>query len=73
MWSLLLVVIGSYFCVNDEDETVTVNGERYMGMTSSKCFWNEIENIDVNVMRFQLNGSACHKSLKTLDVLGEND
>lgn len=43
-----------------------------MGMTSSKCFWNEIEDMHVNAMRFQLDGSACHKSLETLDVLGEN-
>ncbi|GFX14644.1 DUF4817 domain-containing protein [Trichonephila clavipes] len=60
-------IIGPYF-KNDEGHNVTVNGDRYRAMITN-FFIPELNNHDVQELRFQQDGATCHTARATIDLL----
>lgn len=63
-------IIGPYFFVNENGNTVTVNGIRYRSMLT-EFFWPEINNIEYQNMWFQQDGATSHTARDTIDLLKE--
>ncbi|GFV53178.1 putative DD41D transposase [Trichonephila clavipes] len=61
-------IIGPYFFKNDEGHNVTVNGDRYIAMITN-FFISELNNHDVQELRFQQDGATCHTARATIDLL----
>ncbi|GFW39995.1 putative transposable element [Trichonephila clavipes] len=61
-------IIGPYFFKNDEGHNVTVNGDQYRAMINN-FFIPELNNHDVQELRFQQDGSTCHTARATIDFL----
>lgn len=61
-------VIGPYFFLNEQDNTVTVNGERYRAMLTG-YFWHELNRMDLTNMWFQQDGATCHTANETINLL----
>ncbi|GFW56906.1 complement C5 [Trichonephila clavipes] len=61
-------IIGPYFFKNDEGYNVTVNGDRYRAMITN-FFIPELNNHDVQELRFQQDGATCHTARATIDLL----
>ncbi|GFW29046.1 transposase [Trichonephila clavipes] len=61
-------IIGQYFFKNDEGHKVTVNGDRYRAMITN-FFIPELNNHDVQELRFQQDGATCHTARATIDLL----
>ncbi|GFV12477.1 uncharacterized protein TNCV_1792561 [Trichonephila clavipes] len=61
-------IIGPYFFKNDEGHNVTVNGDQYRAMITSS-FIPELNNHDVQELRFQQDGATCHTARATIDLL----
>ncbi|GFY36301.1 transposable element Tc3 transposase [Trichonephila clavipes] len=61
-------IIGPYFFKNDEGHNVTVNGDRYRAMITN-FFIPELNNHDVQELRFQQDGATCHTARATIDLL----
>ncbi|GFU41625.1 DUF4817 domain-containing protein [Trichonephila clavipes] len=61
-------IIGPYFFKNDEGHNVTVNGDRYRAMITN-FFVSELNNHDVQELRFQQDGATCHTARATIDLL----
>ncbi|GFW07058.1 putative transposable element [Trichonephila clavipes] len=56
------------FFKNDEGHNITVNGDRYRAMITN-FFIPELNNHDVQELRFQQDGATCHKARATIDLL----
>ena len=65
-WSRL--IIGPFFFENEQEEAVTVNGDRYRAM-GNEILFTKIEEEDIGNIWFQQNGVTCHTAEATLDVL----
>ncbi|GFW98687.1 uncharacterized protein TNCV_2758651 [Trichonephila clavipes] len=63
-------IIGPYFFKNDEGHNVTVNGDRYRAMITN-FFIPELNNHDVQELRFQQDGATCHTARATIDLLND--
>ncbi|GFT27182.1 putative transposable element [Trichonephila clavipes] len=61
-------IIDPYFCKNDEDHNVTVNGDRYRAMITNFLF-PELNNQDVQELWFLQDGATCHTASATIDLL----
>ncbi|GFW62693.1 uncharacterized protein TNCV_2624561 [Trichonephila clavipes] len=61
-------IIGPYFFKNDEGHNVTVNGDWYRAMIIN-FFIPELNNHDVQELRFQQDGATCHTARATIDLL----
>ncbi|GFT35715.1 uncharacterized protein TNCV_2944031 [Trichonephila clavipes] len=61
-------IIGPYFFKNDEGHNVTVNGDRYRAIITN-FFIPELNNHDVEELRFQQDGATCHTACATIDLL----
>lgn len=61
-------VIGPYFFKNDEGDTVTVNSERYNQMLTN-YFWPAIEDMNLEHMWFQQDGTTCHTTRQNMAEL----
>ncbi|GFY08963.1 putative DD41D transposase [Trichonephila clavipes] len=61
-------IIGPYFFKNDESHNVTVNGDRYRAMITN-FFIPELNNHDVQELRFQQDGATCHTTRATINLL----
>ncbi|GFX11962.1 putative DD41D transposase [Trichonephila clavipes] len=61
-------IIGPYFFKNDEGHNVTVNGDRYRAMITN-FFIPELNNHDVQELRFQQDGATCLTARATIDLL----
>ena len=61
-------IIGPFFFKNEEDEPVTVNGDRYRAILSELLF-TKIEEGDIGNIWFQQDGAKCHTTEATFDVL----
>ena len=61
-------IIGPFFFKNAENQTVTVNGERYRAMLTD-FFFPEFDDIDGDDLYFQQDGATCHTSGETMDLL----
>ncbi|GFY27088.1 putative transposable element [Trichonephila clavipes] len=61
-------IIGPYFFKNDEGHNVTVNGDPYRAMITN-FFIPELNNHDVQELRFQQDGTTCHTARATIDLL----
>ncbi|GFW00481.1 putative transposable element [Trichonephila clavipes] len=61
-------IFGPYFFKNDEGHNVTVNGDRYRAMITN-FFIPELNNHDVQELRFQQDGATCHTARATIDLL----
>ena len=61
-------VIGPFFFENQEEETVTVNGDRYRAMLKEFLF-TKIEEKNIGNIWFQQDGATCHTAETTLDDL----
>ncbi|GFY28606.1 uncharacterized protein TNCV_4150371 [Trichonephila clavipes] len=61
-------IIGPHFFKNYEDHNVTVNGDRYRAMITN-FFIPELNNHDVQELRFQQDGATCHTARATIDLL----
>ncbi|GFV75197.1 retrovirus-related Pol polyprotein from transposon 297 [Trichonephila clavipes] len=57
-----------YFFKNDEGHNVTVNGDRYRALITN-FFIPELNNHDVQELRFQQDGATCHTARATIDLL----
>ncbi|GFY16566.1 putative transposable element [Trichonephila clavipes] len=57
-------IIGPYFFKNN----VTVNGDRYRAIITNS-FIPELNNHDVQELRFQQDGTTCHTARATIDLL----
>lgn len=64
-------IIGPFFFENEEGTAVTINGERYRAMLS-KFFFKQIEEEDLDNIRFQQDGATCHTANATLNLLRPN-
>ncbi|GFW64377.1 putative transposable element [Trichonephila clavipes] len=60
-------IIGPYFFKNDKGHKVTVNGDRYRAMITN-FFIPELNNHDVQELRFQQDGATCHTARATIDL-----
>ncbi|GFV85551.1 transposable element Tc3 transposase [Trichonephila clavipes] len=60
--------IGPYFFKNDEGHNVTVNGDRYRAIITN-FFILELNNHDVQDLRFQQDGATCHTARAIIDLL----
>ena len=65
-WSRGIIV--PFFCENEQEETVTVNGDRYRAMLNEVLF-TKIEEEDIGNIWFQQDGTTYHTAEATLDVL----
>ena len=54
--------------MSKEREAVTVNGDRYRVMLNEVLF-RKIEEEDISNIWFQQDGTTCHTTIATLDVL----
>ncbi|GFT69422.1 putative transposable element [Trichonephila clavipes] len=61
-------IIGLYFFKNDEGHKVTVNGDRYRTMITN-FFIPELNNHNVQELRFQQDGATCDIARATIDLL----
>ncbi|GFT75598.1 transposable element Tc3 transposase [Trichonephila clavipes] len=61
-------IIGPYFFKNDKSHNVTVNGDRYRAIITN-FFIPELNNHDVQELRFQQDGATCHTARATIDSL----
>ena len=61
-------IIGLFFFANEQGEAVAVNGDRYRAMLNEFLF-TKIEEKDVGNIWFQQEGTTCHTTEATLDVL----
>ena len=61
-------IIGSFFCENEQGETVIDNGDRYRAMLNAFLF-TKIEKEDIGNIWFQQDSATCHTAQVTLDVL----
>jgi len=61
-------VIGPFFF--EDDEGVTVNGERYRHMVTSLLRFF-LQNIVIQNLRFQRCDATCHASCETIDVIDD--
>ncbi|GFW08484.1 DUF4817 domain-containing protein [Trichonephila clavipes] len=61
-------IIGPYFFKNDEGHNVTVNGDRYRAMITN-FFIPELNNHDIQELRFQQDGATCHTARATIYLL----
>ena len=61
-------IIGTFFFGNEQEEAVTVNGDRYRPMLN-ECLFTKIEEEDFGNIWFQQDGSTCHTAEAILDVL----
>ncbi|GFU37906.1 putative DD41D transposase [Trichonephila clavipes] len=61
-------IIGPYFFKNDEGHNVTVKGDRYRAMITN-FFIPELNNHDVQELRFQQDGATSHTARATIDLL----
>ncbi|GFV27230.1 DUF4817 domain-containing protein [Trichonephila clavipes] len=61
-------IIGPYFFKNDEGHNITVNGDWYRTMITN-FFIPELNNHDVQELRFQQDGATCHTARATIDLL----
>ncbi|GFU28590.1 putative transposable element [Trichonephila clavipes] len=70
VWSALWAggIIGPYFFKTDEGHNVTFNGDRYRAMITN-FFIPELNNHDVQELRFQQDGATCHTARATIDLL----
>ena len=62
------VVIGPYFCRDDQDRQVTVNGNRYRSMITG-YFWPQSDDMDLEHMWFQQDGPTSHTVNVTINLL----
>ena len=60
-------VIGPYFFVDENDHHVTANGERYRAMLED-YLWSELDDLDINDMWFQQDGTTSHTARVTIDL-----
>ena len=58
-----------FFFENEQEEAVTVNGDRYRAMLN-KFLVTKIEEEYIDNIWFQQDGATCHTTEATLDVLG---
>ena len=61
-------IIGPYFFENDDGATVTVNSGHYRNMLR-EFLWPKLNEMDVNQLWFQQDGSISHTSLETIVLL----
>ena len=61
-------IIGSVFFEDEQEDAVTVNGNRYRAMLNEFLF-TKIEEEDIGNICFQQDGAPCHTAEATLDVL----
>ena len=61
-------IIGPFFFENEQQEAVTINGDRYRAMLNEFLFI-KIEDKDIGNIWFQQDGAACHTAEATFDVL----
>ena len=61
-------IIEPFFFENEQQEAVTVNGDRYQAMLN-KFLFTQIEEEDIGNIWFQQDGATCHTVESTLDVL----
>ena len=64
-------IIGPFFFKNEQEEAVTVNGDRYRAMFNEFLF-TKIEEEDIGNIWFQKDGPTCHTAEATLDTLFED-
>ena len=62
-------IIGPFFLENEQEEAVTVNGDRYRAMLN-EFFFTKIEEEDIGKIFFQQDGATCHTAEAIVDVLG---
>ncbi|GFW57621.1 uncharacterized protein TNCV_2925401 [Trichonephila clavipes] len=67
LFGVLYGLVESFF-KNDEGHNVTVNGDRYRAMITN-FFIPELNNHDVLELWFQQDGTTCHTSRATIDLL----
>ena len=61
-------IIGPFFLENEQEEAVTVNGDRYQAMLNEFLF-KKIEEENIANIWFQQDGATCDTTEATLDVL----
>ena len=61
-------IIGPFFFENEQEDAVTVNGDRYRVMLNEFLF-TKIEEEDIVNMWIQLDGATCYTAEATRDVL----
>ena len=61
-------IIGKFFFENEQEEAITVNGNRYWAILNEFLF-TIIEEEDIGNIWFQQDGVTCHTAKTTLDVL----
>ena len=61
-------IIGPFFFENEQEETVTVNGDRYWAMLN-EFFLTKIEEKNIGNIWFQQDSAPCYTAEATLDVL----
>ena len=61
-------VIGPYFFVDEKERHVTVNGERYRAVLED-YLWPELDELDINDMLLQQDGSTSYPARVTIDLL----
>ena len=54
--------------MDKNDRHVTVNGERYRAIFED-YLWSELDELDINDMRFQQDGATSHTARVTIDLL----
>ena len=57
-----------FYFENEQEQAVTVNGNRYRAMLN-ECVFTKFEEEDINNIWFQQNGATSHTTEATLDVL----
>ncbi|GFW10693.1 uncharacterized protein TNCV_4918121 [Trichonephila clavipes] len=67
LFGALYGLVESFF-KNDEGHNVTVNGDRYRAMITN-FFIPELNNHDVQELRFQQDGATCRTAPATIDLL----
>ncbi|GFW25745.1 uncharacterized protein TNCV_1310061 [Trichonephila clavipes] len=67
LFGALYGLVESFF-KNDEGHNVTVNGDQNRAMITN-FFILELNNHDVQELRFQQNGATCHTARATIDLL----
>ena len=70
LWCGLWVggVIGPYFFRDDQDQHVTVNGNRYRSMIT-EYFWPQLDDMDLQDIWFQHDGATGHTANVTINLL----
>ena len=58
----------SFFFENEQEEAITINGDRYWAILNEFQF-AKIEEEDIGNIWFQQNGITCHTAEATIDVL----